>query len=57
MQAAVTELPHVIDLLYIYKDKIFVGSAEKVISVFALNDFKKETNQIETSEPILSVAF
>ena len=52
MQVGVTELPHIVDLLYVYKEKIFVGSAEKVISVFNAVDFKKEAKEIETSEAI-----
>jgi hypothetical protein len=57
MQAGVTELPHIVDLLYVYKEKIFVGSAEKVISVFNTADFKKEVKEIETSEAIQCLAF
>jgi len=57
MQAGVTELPHIVDLLYVYKEKIFVGSAEKVISVFNAADFKKEAKEIETSEAIQCLAF
>ena len=56
-QVDVSEIPYQIDIMKIYGDRIYIASAEKVLSVYDLITFGHifGDKKITTSNPILSV--